>query len=153
MASATQRLPLEWELELIDGGRQALSHYRGRVVVLQILSTRCSRCAAIVQMLNLLQREFGIQALALAVNADAREKIDEFVHHSGPEFPVAIDTKPNVCDLLGLPHDRPLFLPVIAFVDRTGTVRGLSCPGTDFFTRAETTFPAMVKKLAREECA
>jgi len=153
MVTDTQSLPLDWELELIDGGRQALSQYRGRVVVLQILSTHCSRCAAIIQMLNRLQRELGMQALAIAVNAEAREKIEEFVRHSGAEFPVAIDTKANVCELLGLPHDKPLFLPVIAFVDRMGTVRGLSCPGTGFFTQAATTFPAMVERLVREEYA
>jgi len=153
MATATQSLPLEWDLEGIDGARLSLSEYRGRVVVLQILSTRCSRCAAIIQMLNRLQRELGIQAMAIAINAEARDKIEEFVRHSGPEFPVAIDTKANVCELLGLPHDKPLFLPVIAFVDRMGTVRGLSCPGTDFFSQAATTFPAMVERLVGEECA
>ena len=76
--------------------------------------------------------------------------IDDFVRHSGPTFPVALDSKKNICDLLGLPPEKPLYLPVIAFLDRGGVIRALSCPGTDFFTQAETTFAALVRKLQED---
>ncbi|SRR5579871_6862116 len=140
----------EMKLRLLDGTDRMLSDFRGRVVVLQVMSTRCSRCAQIVKLLNDLQRSLEIQPIAIAINAEAREMIDAFVAHSGPEFPVALDSKANLCDLLGLPQDKPLYLPIIAFLDRRGVIRGLSAPGTDFFTQAETTFPAMIRRIEEE---
>jgi hypothetical protein len=135
---------------MLDGTEQRLSQYRGRVVVLQVMSTRCRRCVQIVKLLNGWQQSLGIQPVAIAINAEAREMIGDFVTHSAPEFPVALDSKKNICGLLDLPQDKPLYLPVIAFLDRDGVIRALSCPGTDFFAQAEVTFPAMIRKLQED---
>ncbi|SRR5258708_6441734 len=150
MAAIAQRAPAEAPLRMLDGAEQSLSQYRGRVVVLQVMSTRCSRCVQIVKLLNALQHDLGIQPIAIAINAEAREMIDDFVTHSTPEFPVALDSKKNICELLGLSADKPLYLPVIAFLDCAGVIRALSCPGTDFFTKAEKSFPAMIRRLQED---
>src|SRR5271154_3951414 len=58
-----------------NGKRIALSSYKGKVVVVQFLSTSCSHCQAMSQMLTRLQAEFGpkgFQAIGVAFNeADA----------------------------------------------------------------------------------
>lgn len=150
MPAIAHRAAADIRLRLPDGSERMLSEYRGRVVVLQVMSTRCVRCAEIVALLNRLRRELAIQPIAIAVNGEARETIAEFAAACAPEFPLALDSKTNVCDLLGLPREHPLAVPVIAFLDRCGVIRGLSAPGTDFFNRAETTFPEMIRRIGEE---
>ena len=150
MAAVAQKMPAELTLRMMDGQERMLSEYRGRIVVLQVMSTRCGGCVRKIKLLNDLQETFGndcIQPIAVAINTEAPEMIEEFIERSGPRFPVALSSKQNVCEFAGLPQAKPLFLPVILFIDREGVVRGLSCPGTDFFTEAETTFPAMIRRL------
>ncbi len=150
MAAIAQRIPAEMMLHLMDGRSRQLSEYRGRIVILQVMTTRCSRCAGIVKLLNELQRSVNVQPIAIAIDPEAERRLPEFVERTAPEFPVAVSSKTTICELFDLPKERPLYLPVIAFLDKHGAIRGLVAPGTEFFHHAETMFPKFIAKLQED---
>src|SRR5258708_34687215 len=106
MAAIAHRTASDIALRFADGTEQMLSEHRGRVVVLQVMSTRCTRCSQIVKLLNEWQQTPGIQPIGIAINAEAREMIHDFIARCSPAFPGALDDKHNICTLLGLARDQ-----------------------------------------------
>jgi peroxiredoxin len=109
------------------GGKTAkVSDYTGKVVLVAFILTGCPHCQNTVTLLNGIQAELGtrgFQAIGLAVNEDAAERLAEFNQKFKPAFPVGYGPSTDASGFLQLdPAKRPL-APLLAFLDRKGVIR------------------------------
>jgi len=111
----------DFTLKDLQGGRQTLSAYKGKLVLLNFWSTTCPPCVQELPSLNDLhkeQKQAGLVVLGIAL--DPTEKpVRELVGKLRLEFPVMLDSNKDVYfDSYGL-----FGQPVSVIVDRNGLVR------------------------------
>jgi len=140
----TQTLPRQAPAQVIHfpGGKTAkVSDYIGKVVLVTFILTGCPHCQNTVTLLNGIQNDLGprgFQAIGLAVNQDAPERLAEFDQKFNPTFPVGYCPSTDAPVFLQLsPAKRPL-APLLALLDRKGVIR-FQTDGSDsyFFTDRE----------------
>jgi peroxiredoxin len=115
------------------GGKQTkLSSYRGKVVVLGFFSTGCIHCQNTAKVFTGLQQAFGaegLQAIGVAINADADEqKVRDFTRLYAPAFPVGKSTADNALTYLGISVMERWVYPQVVLIDRKGMIRAQSDP-------------------------
>ena len=111
----------DFVLKDLQGVKQALSAYKGKVVILNFWSTTCPPCVQELPSLNDLYREQKHGDLVvLGIALDATEKpVRELVGKLWLEFPVMLDSNKDVYfDSYGL-----FGQPVSVIIDRNGLVR------------------------------
>ncbi len=111
----------------LAGGKTAkVSDYKGKVVLVAFILTGCSHCQHTVSLLNGIQTELGkrgFQAIGLAVNQDASERLAEFQQKFNPTFPVGYCPNTDIPVFMKLtPGKRPL-APLLSFLDRKGVIQ------------------------------
>ncbi len=120
-----------------DSKKINLRQYRGKVVLIALISTTCGDCIKSVGMLNSLQQDFGkrgFQVVAAAIEDNAAYAIGSFVARYRPSFPVGYLDRETAIKFLDIsPTTRP-FVPIMMFVDGRGTVR-LQYFGNDTITK------------------
>jgi thiol-disulfide isomerase/thioredoxin len=108
------------------GKKIALSSYKGKVLVVQFLSTTCTHCQAFSQMLTKFQAEYGpkgFQAIGVAFNEADAAMVRNYVkdHHIG--IPVGYASRDTVLGYLGVSvMDQRLTVPQVVVIDRSGQV-------------------------------
>ena len=135
------------------GGPIQLSKYKGKVVVLEIISTTCPACqksAAMMSKLNSELGEKGLQPLGMAINPDAN--VQEFIKTYGVNFPVGTGKRDDAYSFLQLSVMSPFYFPQMVFIDRQGNVRA-QYGGTDPFVSSESNVRTMIEKLLSEGAA
>jgi len=120
--SAREARKAELSLKALDGERVRLSHYRGRVVVLNFWATWCIPCTAEIPMLVQAEREYGSKGVVfIAASVDegkSKNGVPAFVSRFHVEFPILLDA--TMRDLLRLGMGRAV--PATAFLDQDGHV-------------------------------
>lgn len=111
----------------MDGAKKLnLQQYRGKALVVAMISTKCKHCVELVEILNRFQREgeaHGLQVVAVAGDDFGLPAIRSFVARYRPAFPVGYLDKQGFIKLANLrPNARP-FVPILMFVDPKGQVR------------------------------
>lgn len=106
-----------------------LSQYRGKVVALAFIYTTCPHCQRLTATLNSVAKDYsarGVQVLECAFNDDAVPTMPQFLKQVEPQFPVGFSARAPVLSYLQYPADnsRPLYVPHLVFLDRSGTIRG-----------------------------
>jgi glutathione peroxidase-family protein len=120
------------------GKKLRLSQFRGKVLVVALVSTTCEHCFGSMKLLNQLQKEYGpqgFQAIAVAAN-DGADKMVGPLTRLNAALPLGYldqDTTMKLCDFKR--DDHP-FVPMYLFVDKKGIVR-FQYPGKDDFFKAE----------------
>ncbi len=114
----------------MTGGKPpiTLSQYKGKVIVCAAILTTCPHCQHTITLLNKLQSELGprgLQVIAFAAGQDSPDlAVPLFLKQFNPPFPVGYSSDiKGILDyyqysLTNLPH-----MPMLAFVDRQGTIR------------------------------
>jgi peroxiredoxin len=137
-AASTPRPLADVTVPMTDGKKVRLNQYRGKVMVVALVSTTCDHCIASLQMLSTIQREYGprgFQALGVAANDGAQESLAGFIRLQ-IAFPVGyLDQKTTMQVFDFKPDDHP-FVPMFMFIDKKGVVR-FQYPGKDDFFKAE----------------
>ncbi len=103
-----------------------LKQYRGKALVVVMISTTCKHCITAVQYLTQLQTQYGgqgLQVVGLAGDANAEAAVPAFVEQYHPNFPFGYLEKEPFLKLAHLPADGRPFVPVVLFVDPRGMVR------------------------------
>lgn len=126
-----------------------LSKYKGKVVVLEILSTTCSHCQQGARVLSRIQKEFSakdLQPLGYSLNPDA--DVPEFVRTLQVTFPVGKGTHDGALSFLQHSVLKNLYYPVMVFIDRNGMIQA-QYTGTDAFlkTNEENNIRELVRKM------
>ncbi len=137
-AASTPRPLADVAVPMPDGKKVRLSQYRGKVMVVALVSTTCDHCIAALQMLSTIQKEYGprgFQAVGVAANDEAQDNLAGFIRLQ-IAFPVGyLDQKTTMQVFDFKPDDHP-FVPLFMFVDKKGAVR-FQYPGKDDFFKAE----------------
>jgi peroxiredoxin len=113
-------------IKMADGSGVPLSHYRGKVVVLEFLITTCPHCKVTSRLMNKLQAEYGprgLQSLGVAINEMPRMLIPDYVTETGATFPVGFSEHNTAIDFLQHPIMLRLLVPQLVFIDRKGIIR------------------------------
>ncbi|MSV34817.1 MAG: TlpA family protein disulfide reductase [Bryobacterales bacterium] len=136
------------------GGKKLdLKQYRGKALVLALISTDCEHCDHAVDFLKIMQKESaaqGLQVVAAAGDPDAAKAIAPFGAQHQPNFPIGYLDKAAFLRLANLkPDDRP-FVPVILFIDAKGMVRVQLAGDDPLMDKMETVIRGTIRELLKE---
>jgi thiol-disulfide isomerase/thioredoxin len=103
-----------------------LSEHSGKTVLLAFILTTCPHCQFTVGLLNKIQKDYadkGVEVIASAIEPMSSLHIPAFQKQFQVQFPVGYNEQSYVQKFLGRPDNDPMFMPQLAFVDRTGVIR------------------------------
>jgi peroxiredoxin len=137
LANAQPSMPRKApEITIVEssGNKIPLSSYKGKVVVLALISTICPHCQKECEMLTQLYAEMkpkGVQMAAIAFNDNAAMLVPNFIRDHGVMFPVGSAKPETVLDFLGFSVMDRYNVPQIAVIDKKGMIRAQSGPMGD----------------------
>jgi thiol-disulfide isomerase/thioredoxin len=117
-----------------NGGQTLLSSYKGKVVVIQFLSTTCPHCQALSKVLNKLSGELGngVQFIGVAFNEATPAMAEAYARQQAVRIPIDYAPYNTVISYLGFSVMERLTVPQMVIVDRKGIIRAESEPmGTE----------------------
>ena len=123
-AAPTPRKADEFVIHMSDGSQKLLSSYRGKFVVMAFMYTTCPHCQAMTGTLAKIQTEYvdkGVQMLGVTFDPTAKRDVANFIKITGANFPVGYSTPDQVIKFMHAEGDY--YVPMLAFIDRTGTIR------------------------------
>ena len=103
-----------------------IKKYRGKAVIVAMISTGCGHCVNAVQYLIEIQKEYGpqgLQVIGVAGDKNSDVNLPLWLQRFRPNFPFGYLDQAPFLKLAGLPSDGRPFAPVILFVDPRGVVR------------------------------
>lgn len=124
VAPVTPRKAGEFVIHMPNGSEQLLSSYRGKVVVMAFMYTTCTHCQHTAGVLAKVQSEYGpkgAQVLGVTFDQDAAKNVANFIKTFGVNYPCGYSTPDQVTKFLHAPAEY--YVPMLAFIDQTGTVR------------------------------
>lgn len=131
-----------------DGSQIQLSKHKGKVVVLEIMSTTCPHCQQSAQLLSRLQTEFGnkVQVLGMAINDDANAA--DFIRTYRVNFPVGKGKREDALGFLQHSVMSPFYFPGLVFIDQKGMIQA-QYHGADAFvsTSQESNIRQQIQKM------
>lgn len=131
-----------------DGSQIQLSKHKGKVVILEVMSTTCPHCQQSAQLLSRLQAEFAgkVQVLGLAINDDANAA--DFIRTYRVNFPVGKGKREDALGFLQHSVMSPLYFPGMVFIDRNGVIQA-QYHGADAFlsTNQESNIRQQIQKM------
>jgi peroxiredoxin len=138
-----------------NGQKVDLSSMKGKVVIVEILSTTCPHCQTSSRILAKLKSEFGskgLEVIGYAINPDAN--VADFSRQYAPNFPVGRGERDKAYAFLQISVMQQFYFPQVVFVDRAGMIRA-QYGGTDSFiaNNEEANVRGMVQKLLSEGSA
>lgn len=135
-------------------GKIPLSQYRGKVVLVEFLSTTCSHCQAAAQLITKLQAEYGprgFQAVGVAFNDMSHMLVNDFVRIYGAKYPVGYSLREPVEKFIQADPNLPLSVPHLVFIDRNGVIRQESQQYNDQVTATEANIRKTIEALLAEK--
>jgi peroxiredoxin len=136
------------------GGKKLdLKQYRGKALVLAIVSTTCKDCGEVVDILKAIQAEqsaHGLQVVVAAGDPKAETVIAPFIAAHKPNFPLGYLDRPAIMKVANIgPKDRP-FVPIMMFVDAKGMVRVQLFGNDPLMQKSEGIIRSTVRELLKE---
>jgi thiol-disulfide isomerase/thioredoxin len=146
--------PLPDVLISLDGGKKLnFRQYRGKVLVVAMISTTCSHCVEVAGILNQIQKEgaaHGLQVVAVSGDEYGLGNVRPFVSRYQPDYPVGYVDKQNFIKLANLRPDSRPFVPILMFVDAKGQVRQQFYGDQAQMRMPEPTIRATLNELMKE---
>jgi hypothetical protein len=137
----------------VGGKKLDLKQYRGKALVLAIISTTCKDCGEVVDLLKVIQTEqysHGLQVVVAAGDPNAATTIGPFIAEHKPNFPLGYLDRPAIMKLANIgPKDRP-FVPIMMFVDARGAVRVQLFGNDPLMQKPEGIIRSTVRELLKE---
>lgn len=127
----------------LDGQQQALSQWRGHIVVINYWATWCPPCRQEMPSLARLSRQFSqkdVQFIGMAI--DTADNVQQFAAKNPPAYPLLIAADDAIEQSRSLGNDK-LALPFTAVIDRQGGLRLAHLGAID-----ESQFAARLEALA-----
>jgi len=107
-------------------GTAILSSWRGRVVLLAFISTKCSHCQAASVVFEQLSHEFSGTLQVAEVAFDEGADTAAFTKRFALSFPVGVSNTDTAHDFLGIARRERLGTPQVVIIDRSGVIRAQS---------------------------
>lgn len=124
-AAQTPRPAGEFVVNMTDGSQKLLSSYRGKAVCLAFFFTTCPHCQDMARTLSEIQPEYapkGVQIIAAAFDDDAKNGVGGFVSQFVRGYPMGYTDRGSVLEFLQKSIMTPLYVPILVFIDRKGTI-------------------------------
>jgi len=140
LAAAVPRPLADMIIPVPSGKPINLKSYRGKVLLVAVISTDCERCIASIEILNRAQNEFGpkgFQVVAAAGDQNAQYMLEPFVQRYRPVFPMGYLNVDQMMRLGDIGKTERPFAPIFMFVDRKGMVRQQIYGDNNFFKAEE----------------
>jgi peroxiredoxin len=137
--ASTPRPLADISVPLGTGKTIRLSQYKGKVMVIALISSTCDHCIASLDLLGKLQNEYGprgFQVIAVAGDDNASKMVGPLIRVRNIAFPLGYLDQNTTMQLCDFKRDDHPFVPMYLFVDRKGTVR-FQYNGDDNFFKAE----------------
>ena len=136
-----------------NGPAVRLSQYRGKVVAVAFIQTECPHCQQLTTELNLIAAEYkdrGVQILECAFDVNAAAALPRFLERFKPPFPVGYSTTAAVMAYLQytIIDPRPMTVPQMVFLDRTGVIRAQYAGESEFFRDPGPNVRMQLEKMA-----
>lgn len=142
----------EFVIQTTEGKQVLLSSYRGKTVVLALMFTTCPHCQKTAGLLSAVQKEYanrGVQVLGATFDSGAAFRVAQFNQIFGVTFPCGSSSEGAVRTFLGLGKDEPYFVPILVFIDKTGTLRSQYIGDEKFLGNQEVNIRAELDKLIK----
>jgi len=137
----------------IEGGKKLrLNQYRGKVMVVALISTTCEHCINSIKLLGQLQKEYGargFQAFAVAADDLAEKKIESLARLQ-LGIPIGYLDQETTMKLCDFKRDDHPFVPIFMFVDKKGTIRFQYADKEDFFNNEEKNTRYFIEALLKQ---
>jgi thiol-disulfide isomerase/thioredoxin len=114
---------INFELENLDGLKEQLTDYRGKVVFLNFWATWCGPCRIEMPSMERIYNEFQDDGMViLAVNLGESSAIaGEFMKSNNLSFPVLLDKDQTVATIYGVRS-----IPTSYLIDRDGNIMAMA---------------------------
>ena len=135
-----------------DGKKLRLSQYRGKVMVVALISTTCAHCINSMQLLSQFQKEYGAKGFqVVAVGADdlAAKSVGSFTRLQ-LGYPLSYLDQVTTMQLCDFKREDHPFVPMYLFVDKKGTVRFQYSGNEDFFKNEEKNTRILIEGLLKQ---
>jgi hypothetical protein len=137
----------------LGGKKLDLKQYRGKALVLAIISTTCKDCGEVVDLLKQIQTEqgpHGLQVVVAAGDPHAENVLAPFIAVHKPNFPLGYLDRPAIIKVANIgPKDRP-FVPIMLFVDARGAVRVQMFGNDPLMQKPEGIIRSTIRELLKE---
>ncbi len=147
----------EFTITLGDGKKMSLSQHRGKVVAVAFLSSTCGHCQELTPKLSRIHAQMatrGAMVMGALFNENAPLLMAEFARKYGPSFPLGHASPNDVYGYLQLTFMRQWYVPMMAFVDRKGVIRGQYTGSDPFFKgNEEANVRGMIESLLKDGAA
>jgi thiol-disulfide isomerase/thioredoxin len=140
----------EFVIKTVPPGEILLSKYKGKPIILTLISTTCPHCQKLTGILNQLHREFqpkGVQILGAAFNPMANMYLPDFVKQYRPEYPMGWSSREPVLQYLEHSPMIELYVPIVVGIDRGFTIREQSTGDANFFQNEEANLRKLIATL------
>jgi peroxiredoxin len=150
--ASTPRPLADVTVPMADGKKVRLNQYRGKVMVVALVSTTCDHCISSLQTLSALQKEYGprgFQAIGIAANDGAQDSLVDFIRLQ-ITFPVGYLDHNGTMQVFDFKPDDHPFVPMYLFVDKKGTVRFQYAGKDEFFKAEEKNTRILIEALLKQ---
>lgn len=130
----------------------SLKQYRGKEIVVVLFSTACDDCLKTITVMNRIQNDYGpkgLQVVGAAIDDNAAFAIAPWVQRYRPVFPCGFLDKDAAIKIGDMEKDTRPFVPVVLFVDGSGTVRVQYYGNEPVFKEQEKAFRAIANSLLK----
>jgi hypothetical protein len=135
------------------GAKIDLKKYRGKALVVGLISTECADCGLMVDLLNTLQEEnaaHGLQVVVAAGDEHAVANLPGFEIQHRPKFPLGYLDQASFLKLTHLRQGDHPSVPMIMFVDPQGMVRVELQNNDPLMKRRDLTIRSTIRELLKE---
>jgi peroxiredoxin len=151
--AATPRPLADMSIPVPNSKPISLKAYRGKVLLVAMISTDCSTCIKSIEILNHLQTDFGpqgFQVVAAAGDQNAQYMLGPFIQRYRPNFPMGFL---NVDEMMKLGDIGPKggVAPIFLFIDRKGVVRQQFFGDNPFFKAEEASTRKLIQDMLKPQ--
>lgn len=137
----------------IIGKKIDLKQYRGKALVVALISTECQDCALTIDLLNKLHTENaskGLEVVAAAGDENAGANLFAYEKLHRPQYPLGYLSKDAFLKLASLPPAERPFVPILLFVDPKGMVRVKLMGDDPLMKNRDLAIRSSVRELMKE---
>ena len=159
LAANTARVPrplLDIALDAPNAQRIQPAQAKGKVRVIALLSGMCEECIKTVGVLNRLGAQYksrGVEIYGAVIGAGVRLDLPVFLAKAKPSFPVGVISENNSSRLADFALDAHPTVPILMFIDGSGTVKYQAFGEEPLFKATELGVRALLDKLLSDEKA
>jgi thiol-disulfide isomerase/thioredoxin len=127
-----------------------LKKFRGKVVLLAIISSECDACIKTLDLMTRLEKSYGqrgFQAVAALGDENAPFLLNPFIQRYRPSYPVGFLTKDQIIKITDIPPDMRPYVPISLFIDPEGVVRYQFLGNEGFYQDQEKGSRAVIETM------